>query len=33
MYSFLSHIKYPLKTTLMVILGLVHARLTRRKQT
>lgn len=32
MYSFLSHLKYPLKTSLMVLLGLIQANLTRRKQ-
>ena len=31
MYSALSHIKYPLKTTLMVVLGVVEASLTRRR--
>jgi glycosyltransferase involved in cell wall biosynthesis len=31
MYSALSHIKYPLKTTLMVVLGMVEASLTRRR--
>jgi glycosyltransferase involved in cell wall biosynthesis len=32
MYSALSHLKYPLKTSLMVILGLVEAELTRRRK-
>jgi len=31
MYSALSHIKYPLKTMLMVVLGVVQARLTRKR--
>ena len=31
MYSVLSHIKYPLKTALMVVLGVVEASLTRRR--
>lgn len=31
MYSTLSHIKYPLKTALMVVLGVVEASLTRRR--
>ena len=31
MYSTLSHIKYPLKTALMVVLGLVQANVTRRR--
>jgi len=31
MYSALSHIKYPLKTALMVVLGVVEASLTRRR--
>ncbi len=31
MYSALSHLKYPLKTFLMVILGLVEAELSRRR--
>jgi glycosyltransferase involved in cell wall biosynthesis len=31
MYSALSHLKYPLKTSLMVILGMVEAELTRRR--
>ena len=31
MYSALSHIKYPLKTALMVVLGVVEANLTRRR--
>jgi glycosyltransferase involved in cell wall biosynthesis len=32
MYSTLSHIKYPLKTALMVVLGLVEANRTRRRR-
>jgi glycosyltransferase involved in cell wall biosynthesis len=32
MYSAISHLKYPLKTTLMVLLGMVEAGLTRRKK-
>jgi glycosyltransferase involved in cell wall biosynthesis len=32
MYSFLSHLKYPLKTSLMVLLGVLQANLTRRQQ-
>ena len=31
MYSLLSHLKYPLKTSLMVLLGVVEAELTRRR--
>jgi glycosyltransferase involved in cell wall biosynthesis len=31
MYSALSHLKYPLKTSLMVLLGVIEASLTRRK--
>ncbi len=31
MYSALSHVKYPLKTLLMVVLGVVQARLTRKR--
>lgn len=33
MYSMLSHIKYPLKTMLMVMIGIVQASLTRRHST
>ena len=32
MYSALSHIKYPLKTALMVVLGVVEASLTKRRR-
>ena len=32
MYSALSHIKYPLKTALMVVLGVVEASVMRRRQ-
>jgi len=32
MYSVLSHFKYPLKTSLMVLLGIVEASLTKRKE-
>jgi len=31
MYSTLSHVKYPLKTMLMLVLGLVQANLTRKR--
>jgi len=31
MYSFLSHLKYPLKTSLLVLLGLIEANLRRRR--
>ena len=31
MYSALSHVKYPLKTMLMLILGVVHADLARKR--
>jgi glycosyltransferase involved in cell wall biosynthesis len=32
MYSALSHLKYPLETSLMILLGLVEARLARRRE-
>lgn len=31
MYSFLSHLKYPLKTSLLILLGLIEANLRRRR--
>jgi len=31
MYSFLSHLKYPLKTSVLVLLGLIEAKLRRRR--
>jgi hypothetical protein len=33
MYSAFSHIKYPLKTALMVVLGVVEASMTKRRRT